>query len=97
MNDFRHRYWNDSVFVVDFGGIDVPSKSTQTVIGINDKVKKAYESGKPVLFTGVNDYNAFFSPVKKSSDTMYLIYCGAYELQIGTGAGSEDVIDNTHI
>lgn len=97
MNDFKHRYWNDSVFVVDFGGINVPNKGTQTVAGINDMVKKAYESGKPVLFKGVKNCNDFFSPVKKSADNIYLIYCGAYELQIGTGAGSEDVIDITHI
>lgn len=93
MNDFRHRYWNESVFVVDFGGIDVPSKSTQTVVGINDKVKKAYESGKPVLFTGVKNHNVFFSPVKKSSANIYTAYCGEYKLQIGLGTGSDDVIE----
>lgn len=86
MNDFRHRYWNDSVFVVDFGGIDVPSKSTQTVAGIYDLVGKAYESGKPVLFTGVNDYSRFFSTVRKMGDYFH-VWCGQYFLVIGTNDG----------
>lgn len=88
MNDFKHRYWNDSIFVVDFGGINVPNKGTQTVVGINNMVKKAYESGKPVLFKGVNDYSVFFSPVHESSN-VYVIVCNEYKLLIG----SNDAID----